>query len=265
MVNLNFVRRGSGSGATLILLHAFPFSSKMWEELISSLSDLDISIATIDLPGFGNTPNAEWTMSSIANSLHHAITLNKIYRPVLCGLSMGGYLALSYCSEYPNTLAGLILADTKSAADPEAVKQDREKFAQDAMKRGAIAAIERNLAKMTSESTKTNTPEIAEQIKTWMLEADPEATANALRAMAQRPDTTGILSSIYIPVLLIVGEEDPVTPPAEMEKMAALLPNATLIRIPNASHMSVNEKPEEFAAAVREYLNVILSGVDPED
>jgi 3-oxoadipate enol-lactonase len=252
MIKLTFHKRGSGP--TLILIHAFPFSSKMWDGLIASLSDLDISIATIDLPGFGETPNAEWTMSSIAAALHHGITVDKVYQPILCGLSMGGYLALSYCKEYPNTLAGLILADTKSAADPEAVKQDREKFAQDALRRGAVAAIERNLAKMTSDWTRSNNPEIAEQIKIWMFEADSQATANALRAMAQRPDTTEILSSLKIPVLLIVGEEDPVTPPAEMEKMAALIPNATLVKISNASHMSVNEKPTEFAAAVREYL-----------
>jgi 3-oxoadipate enol-lactonase len=252
MMKLTFHKRVSG--ATLILIHAFPFSSKMWDGLIASLSDLDISIATIDLPGFGKEPNAVWTMSGIARSIHEAIKERALEKPVLCGLSMGGYIALSYCRGYPDSLAGLILADTKSAADPESVKQDREKFAQDALKRGAIAAIERNLTKMTSDWTKTNAPEIAEQIKTWMLEADPQATANALRAMAQRPDSTEILSSLKIPVLLIVGEEDPVTSPAEMEKMAAVLPNATLVRIPNASHMSVNEKPEEFTAAVREYL-----------
>jgi pimeloyl-ACP methyl ester carboxylesterase len=259
MIKLTFHKRPSADSQTLILLHAFPFSSKMWSELIQNLSDLDIGIATIDIPGFGREPNGEWTMRDISCSLNEAINAECIAKPILCGLSMGGYLALSYCKEYPNTLAGLILADTKAAADPEPVKLDREKFAQDALKRGPVAAIERNLAKMTSAATKANAPEIAKQIEAWMLKADPQATANALRAMAGRPDTMSLLPSISAPVLLIVGAEDPVTPPSEMEKMATLLPNAKLVKIADASHMSANEKPEEFAAAVREFLGVILS------
>ncbi|HET6510976.1 MAG TPA: alpha/beta hydrolase [Candidatus Kapabacteria bacterium] len=251
---LTFHKRGSGPA--LILIHAFPFSSKMWSELVSSLSDLDISIATIDLPGFGSTPNAEWTMESISQEIYEAITSEGIERPILCGLSMGGYIALSYCKNYPLTVAGLILADTKAAADPEEVKQDREKFAQDALKRGAIAGTERNLAKMTSEWTKQNAPDVAKQIESWMLEADPQAIANALRAMAGRPDTMEMLASISVPVLLIVGEEDKVTPPSEMEKMAAVLPNATVVKIKDASHMSANEKPREFADAIREYFKL---------
>ncbi len=251
---LNFHHRGAGR--TLILIHAFPFSSAMWEELIVSLSDLDISIATIDLPGFGGSPNAEWTMESICESLFEAITSEGLERPVLCGLSMGGYITLSYCKHYPLTVAGLILADTKAAADSDEVKLDREKFAQDTLKRGAIAATERNLAKMTSDWTKANAPEVAKQIETWMLDADPQAIANALRAMAGRPDTMELLPTIAVPVLLIVGADDPVTTPVEMEKMAALLPIATIVKIPDASHMSVTEKPGEFAATVRQYLGV---------
>jgi pimeloyl-ACP methyl ester carboxylesterase len=252
MTKLSFHKRGTGPA--LILIHAFPFSSAMWDELIASLSDLDISIATIDLPGFGRSPNAEWTMESICEDLYTAITDEGVDRPVLCGLSMGGYIALSYCKQYPLTVAGLILADTKAAADSEEVKQDREKFAQDALKRGAIAGIERNLAKMTSDATKANAPDVAKQIETWMREADPQAIANALRAMAGRPDTMELLPTIAVPVLLIVGADDPVTTPLEMEKMAAVLPTATLVMISDASHMSVTEKPGEFAGAVRNYL-----------
>lgn len=248
---LTFHKRSDPDKPTLILIHAFPYSSKMWKDLSDRLSDLEISIATIDLPGFGAAPNVEWTMERIAESLHQA--LEGITKPVLCGLSMGGYLALAYCKQYPDSLAGLILADTKAAADTEAIKQDREKFAQETLRRGPIVAIERNLAKMTSEWTKANAPEVVEQLRSWMMEADPQATANALRAMAKRPDTMAILPSLNIPVLLIVGEEDPVTTPAEMGKMSKLLPNARLVPIPNASHMSVNEQPREFAEAVREY------------
>lgn len=258
MTKLTFHKRGGLASPTLVLIHAFPFSSEMWAELIASISDLDISIATIDLPGFGQTPNSEWTMEGISLSLHDTFAAEGIDQPVLCGLSMGGYIALSYCRSFPGTVGGLILAHTKAAADPDEVKQDREKFAQDALKRGAIAATERNLAKMTSDWTKANAPEIAKQIEDWMLAADPQAIANALRAMAGRLDTMDLLPSIEVPVLLIVGEEDKVTPLSEMQKMAALMPNAMLVKITDASHMSVTEKPREFAAAVHSYLTALV-------
>lgn len=255
MINLRHHKPAPSGAPTLILLHAFPFSSEMWSGLIELLSDT--GIATINMPGFGGTPNREWTMQDAATSLHEAIEREGIAKPVLCGLSMGGYLALAYAKQYPNELAGLILADTKSSADPEDVKQDREIFAQDALKRGAVAATERNLTKMTSEKTRKNSLDVAQQIESWMKAADPQAIANALRAMAKREDTSEMLRTLKIPVLLIVGEEDVVTPPSEMEKMKAALANATLVKIPGAAHMSVNEKPEAFAGAVRGYLSTL--------
>lgn len=252
MIKLTYRKRGTGK--TLILIHAFPFSSKMWDGLVSQLSDLDVSIATIDLPGFGGEPNTEWTMQSLAQALNDAIAAEGITRPILCGLSMGGYIALSYCKFYPDSVGGLILANTKAAADADEVRRDREAFAKDALKRGAIAAIERNLSKMTSDSTKQNAAHVSRQIESWMREADPQAIANALRAMAGRPDTMELLPTIDVPVLLIAGEDDKVTPQSEMMKMKARLPNAQFIALPKTAHMSVNEKPEEFARAVREYL-----------
>jgi 3-oxoadipate enol-lactonase len=247
-------RKKAEAGRTLVLIHAFPYSSKMWNELIPLLQNEAFGIATIDVAGFGTATTAEWTMPGVAKEIHDALASEEISMPVLCGLSMGGYIALAYAKAYPNDLSGLILADTKSAADPDDVKQDREKFAQDALKRGAIASVERNLDTMTSEATKRDRPEVVEQLRGWMLEADRQAIANALRAMAEREDTSDVLRTLHIAVLIIAGEEDPVTPVDVMEQMATLSPSAKVVRIPDASHMSVTEQPEAFAAAVREYL-----------
>lgn len=248
-------RKKAESGRTLVLIHAFPYSSKMWNELIPLLQNEPIGIATIDVAGFGTATTAEWTMPDVAAEIHDALTSEQISTPVLCGLSMGGYIALAYAKAYPDDLSGLILADTKAAADPDDIRQDREKFAQDALKRGAIASVERNLDKMTSEATKRERPEVVEQLRGWMLEADRQAIANALRAMATREETTDVLRALHIPVLIIAGDEDPVTPPAVMEEMSRLAPQAKMVRIPNASHMSVTEQPEQFANALREYLS----------
>jgi pimeloyl-ACP methyl ester carboxylesterase len=261
MIKLTLHKQTTESAPTLVLLHAFPFSSAMWHGLIDRLSDLQIGVATIDLPGFGGTPNHEWDMQQASSWLHDSLIRENIQRPVLCGLSMGGYLALAYAKLHPDALAGLILADTKSAADPDNVKQDREAFAQDALKRGAIASIERNLLKMTSDQTQKNLPKVAGQIKAWMKAADPQGIANALRAMAKREDTTERLRSLRVPVLLIVGEEDVVTPPSEMEKMKAVLTDAKLVKIAGAAHMSVNEKPDEFATAMRDYLHTLKTSL----
>lgn len=254
-MTIDIVQRASSQNApALVLLHAFPYSSKMWELMLPYLHEVDVTIVTTDLPGFGGNPAREWTMSGFAQDLHRSLVENGISRTVLCGLSMGGYLAFAYYRLYPNAITGLILADTKASADTEQAKADREKFAQDVLARGPIAAEEQQLAKMTSSSTKEDAPEIVEKIKSWMYETNPQGIANALRAMALREDSTDLLPSIAVPTLVMFGEEDVITSPEEMRSFAEKIPSATIASIPYAGHMSAVEQPRIFAEMIRGYL-----------
>jgi pimeloyl-ACP methyl ester carboxylesterase len=248
---------------TIVLLHAFPLSSAMWDGAVAEIEALrdDCEFVLVDLPGFGEAPVAsEWTMSSAAAALRSILRAEGAdpsaradkRRIVLGGLSMGGYVALQFYREYGSMLSGLIFSDTKAEEDTEAQKRLRGQFAQDALKRGPQAAVERLYSGFVTESTE---PEIAVEIQNWMLSAKPEAISAALLAMRDRPDSTDLLPVISLPTAVIVGEKDTTCPPDTMRAMAHQIAHATFEVIPEAAHLSAVEKPREWAAIVSSFLD----------
>lgn len=219
----------------------------------------DCEFILVDLPGFGDAPIAtEWTMSSAVHALRdilHSAAADPRPRAkrkvVLAGLSMGGYVALQFYRECGAMLAGLILCDTKAEADTEAQKRLRSQFAQDAMKRGPQAAVERLYSGFVTESTD---PETAIEIQNWMLAAKPEAISAALLAMRDRVDSTDLLPVIGLPTAVIVGEKDTTCTPDAMRQMAQRIANSSFEIIPEAAHLSAVERPAEWAAIVSSFL-----------
>jgi pimeloyl-ACP methyl ester carboxylesterase len=107
---------------------------------------------------------------------------------------------------------------------------------------------------VVASATAETQPALMERLRVWIEDAVPSSVAGAQRAMARRTDATPLLSAIRVPTLVIVGEEDPTTPPAEAAAIAAAIPGAKLVRIPGAGHLSNLEQPEAFNAAVREFM-----------
>ena len=242
----------------VVLLHAFPLSSTMWDRMADEFEELrdDTTFLLIDLPGFGDSPRQpDWTMQRIALPICQEIRHYTRERVVLGGLSMGGYAAFAFYSEYPNMLRGLVLSNTKADADTESAKHDREIFASDALARGSEAATHRLYSKFVTEETD---PEIAIDIRTWMDEAHPEAIADALHAMAARPDSTDLLRLISIPSLVISGSRDEIIPAADMRRVAVRLQDAAYVEIKGAAHLTAAERPKEWAEALGSFLDRIV-------
>ena len=239
----------------IVLLHAFPLSSAMWERMSAEFATLrdDAELIAIDFPGFGKSQRQEgWRMTDIAKQLHDEV-VRKFDRAVICGLSMGGYAALEYYRQYPSTVQALVLSNTKAVEDTEAAKRAREIFAKDALVRGADAAIERLYPGFVTERTD---PQIAEQIREWMAATNAEAIADALRAMAARRDSTDLLRLMTIPSLVISSSEDTVMPADGMRDMAVAMQDS-YINIDAAAHLSAVEGPKEWAKALSAFLDRI--------
>jgi 3-oxoadipate enol-lactonase len=240
---------------TIVLLHAFPLSSAMWEGAVASLQLLrdDVEIVLVDLPGYGESDvRVGWSMSEAAEAVREVIqsvTKNKV---ILGGLSMGGYVAFEFYRQFGAMLKGLILCDTKAEEDTEAQKRLRTQFAADAMKRGAPAAIERLYNGFVSEHTE---PEIAVAITSWMEDAKPEAISAALLAMRDRADSVDLLPLISLPVLVVVGEHDSTCTPTAMRDMSAKIANSSFAEISGARHLSAVEAPDEWAEIVSSFLD----------
>lgn len=248
----------AGRGTPLVLLHAFPLSSELWRPQLEALQD-EFRVVAPDLPGFGSSPDFESLpgIEQAATSVMALLQSLKIERCVLGGLSMGGYTALSFARLFPEALCGLILADTRAEADTEEAKANRNKMIALVESEGGAPVVEQMLSKLLGETTQKQNPTVVEAVRQIGLSQSPSAIANALRALRDRNDSLDLLPQISVPALVIVGDEDVLTPPAAARTLAGNIPDAQLCIIPQAGHLSNREQPEPFNAAVRDFIRAV--------
>jgi pimeloyl-ACP methyl ester carboxylesterase len=246
----------AGQGIPLLMVHGYPLDHTLWQPQIGVLSDIAHVIAP-DLRGFGQSKTLEgiYTMAAHADDLVALLDALNIGRAVVCGLSMGGYIALAFWLKYTSRVRGLILADTRAGADAPAVRQGRLDMVEQVKQHGSKPAADAMLPRLLSESTRQLRPDLVEFAYATMLRQSPAGILGAQQGMAERPDSTQILTTINVPTLAVFGEQDVITP-AETEgrSLAAAIPNAKLVVIPNAGHLSNLEQPEAFNVAVRDFL-----------
>src|SRR5882762_8437210 len=215
-----------GRGTPLILIHGFPLDNRIWESQLQSLSDKYRVIAP-DLPGFGQSKSTKpFTMDSLADDLHNLLKQLNALPCALAGLSMGGYMTFAYLKKYPTDLKALILIDTKADADTPDGKTGRNKMIETVRTSGSPAIAAAMLPKMLTPDSIQNRPQLVQQLKSIMESCPPLTIEHALAAMRDRPDSRSLLPSISIPTLIIVGDQDPITPPAVAETMNKEIPNS---------------------------------------
>lgn len=249
-----------GSGTPVLLLHAFPLNSKQWEGQIESLSERFRFIAP-DLQGFGGStaPDDEsvYSMDSYADDAAAILDELGLGDVVLTGLSMGGYIALAFLRRHRERVSALVLADTKAEADPPEAKEKRTNQQAQVRADGTAGLIEGLSGALLGEPTHAKKPDVVEATTKLMAENPPAGFIGALEAMKNRPDSTGDLGSITVPTLIIVGENDGVTPVAASEALNQGVSGSKLVVIPEAGHLSNLEAPEAFNGALAEFLGTL--------
>jgi pimeloyl-ACP methyl ester carboxylesterase len=246
-----------GPGPVVVLLHGFPLSRAMWDQQLDGIGSIYRVIAP-DLRGFGESPVPEgvYTMDAMADDVLELLETLEIMGPVVVGgLSMGGYVALSLAARYPTRVKALILMDTRAGADTPEVAQGREATAKTVIAADSAApVVDSMLPRLFSKMTLEQQAARVEPMKAVMERTAPQGIAGALRGMASRPDRRGDLPKIAVPTLVLVGEEDIITPPAEARAMADAIPNARLEVIPGAGHLAPYENPAAANAAILRFL-----------
>jgi 3-oxoadipate enol-lactonase len=240
-----------GGGKPLVLIHAFPLDGRMWTDTAQALSSR-CRLIVPDMRGFGESDlgGDHPSIADMADDVAALLDSLGIERAAVGGLSMGGYVSLAFAARHPARLERLILADTRAAADSDVARAGRADALALVEKEGVAALVERQLAALlspaASEALREQVRELGKQRR--------EGVSSAIRALRDRPDRRAELSAIACPTLVIVGTEDKISPPAEMVEIASAIAGARLVEITDAGHLSNLEKPNDFAAAVANFI-----------
>jgi 3-oxoadipate enol-lactonase len=246
-----------GVGLPVIFLHAFPLNRRMWEgELTALLGEARYRLVALDWRGFGESEITSEisTMELLADDVAGLMDALGMQNAVLCGLSMGGYAAFAFLRKYPQRVGGLILADTRPGADTPEAQANRENVARIAETQGTGAIADLQVPRLLSEYTRQQHPDVEARVRQLIDEATPRGIAAASRGMAQRADSSDLLAGITCPTLVIVGEQDALTPPTVAQDYASRIPGAQYVVIPQAGHLSNLEQPEVFLLAISGFL-----------
>jgi pimeloyl-ACP methyl ester carboxylesterase len=248
----------AGRGPAVVLLHAFPLNASMWSAQREALSG-SYRVICPDQRGFGGTQLGhdidDARLDDVADDVVAMLDARKVGTFVLGGLSMGGYVAMALLRRHPERVSALVLADTKATADPPEAAANRLRIAEAVVEAGNSALLlDEVLPKLIGATTKERRPMVQGRVKALVERAPAYAVSWAQRAMAARPDSLETLKAVDVPALVIRGDEDELSSQADTRAMAEALPKATLVTIPQSGHLTAVETPEEFNAALLEFL-----------
>jgi 3-oxoadipate enol-lactonase len=248
----------AGTGQPVLFIHGWPHNRTLWAAQLSGLATHARCLAP-DLRGFGGSSvSPPYTIDQYADDLAALLGVLGVDRAVVCGVSMGGYVALSMLRRHAHLLRALILTSTRATADTPEARDQRMRLIAFVRERGVEALAGRQLKAMVGETTFDARPDVREALRLLMAGAPAGGVIGALEAMAARADSTDLLAGINMPTLVVSGREDTFTPPDEVRGLAAAIPGARLEVIEGAGHVCCYERPVAFNHVVSDFLASLL-------
>lgn len=232
---------------TIIFIHGFPFNYTCWQPQVDHFKS-NYRVIAYDIRGFGSSsiPTDQQSIQLMADDLIAIMDALEIKKAVICGLSMGGYIALNAISRYARRFSGIVLCDTQCGDDSSEARDKRFKTIEHISKHGLEGFAVPFIDALFGPETYSRNPKLVQNTKEMVLSANVETVKATLKALAEREETCSILSQINVPVLLVFGMEDKITPPHNGSTMQAQIPNAIFETIEEAGHLSNLENPVEF-------------------
>ena len=248
-----------GLTAPIVLIHGYPLDGSMWAAQAAALQADGHQVLTPDLPGFGGTPppDPECTIGDYASFVHTLIREQAGGRAIVGGLSMGGYVVLELLQSYPEAVAAALLIDTRPEADTPEVRAGRQQSAAQIQQSGMAAVCYAMLERLVSRHA---APQLRQTVRDMMLRQPVAGVLAALHAMARRPDSTDLLATLKIPMLLVVGDHDVITPPSVAFSMHNHMPHAMLVQVADAGHLTPMEQPAAVTQAIKTFLGTLVHG-----
>ena len=243
-----------GTGQPVLFIHGWPHNRSLWAAQLSGLPTHARCLAP-DLRGFGGSSvMPPYAIDQYADDLAAFLGVVGVESAVVCGVSMGGYVALSMLRRHPALLRALILTSTRATADTPEAREKRMRLIAFVREHGVEELAGRQLKSMVGETTFNSRPDVREALRLLMAGAPAEGVIGALEAMAGRADSTDLLAGIGMPTLVVSGSEDTFTPPDEVRALADAIPGSRLEVIRGAGHVCSYERPAAFNHVVSEFL-----------
>ena len=258
MVNnlmVNYTDQGADDAPVIIFIHGFPLNKTMWNKQLECLRERYRVIA-YDIRGHGESDAGadDFSIKLFATDLIAFMDVLKVAKATVCGISIGGYIALNAIENYPERFEALVLADTTCKADNSVAKEKRMTTIKNIFEKGVheyAAGSVKNMFALQSFTTKKS--EIS-AVKQMIINTSEDSLGCTLVALAERKETSGKLTAIQVPVLILVGKEDKITPPGAAIYMHVLIENSLIHSIGNAAHLSNMENPDEFNIHLTSFL-----------
>jgi 3-oxoadipate enol-lactonase len=238
----------------VLLLHAFPLDASMWEQQLAALGGVAPAVAP-NFPGFGGAASSGgvMTMDAAADLAVEALDGAGIDRALVCGLSMGGYVAMAVWRRHRNRVAGFLLANTKSGADDDAGRERRQALAQRLRAEGNGFLVDSPPPLLSADAS----PELWSRVRDIIRAQPAEAIAAASLGMAERPDSTPDLHGIDVPTLVLTASADTLIPPEATVPMSEQIKGASLAVLEGAGHLSNLEAPQDFNRLLLERVQLL--------
>lgn len=243
-ITIGFTRRGSGP--SLLLLHGYPLDRSIWNT-VAGMLEADFDVIVPDLRGFGasDAMEADRSLIEYASDLAGLLEQLKIRKAHVVGHSMGGYVALAFAREFATQVAGLGLVSSQVAADTPERKSARQATARQVMEQGVMGVAEGMAPKLSAD------PAVRDFARDVILRQRPLGLSVALDAMAGRLDSTDVLKSFKLPVVIVHGDADELIPVDRAREMKSFVPAAHYLELPGGGHMPMMENPPAVAEALK--------------
>jgi YbgC/YbaW family acyl-CoA thioester hydrolase len=247
-----------GDGPAVLFVHGYPFDRSIWSHQVAALDGYRRIAPDLRGMGASDAPDLGYSMEIYAADLAALLDVLAVEEVVLCGLSMGGYIAFECLRRWRQRVRGLVLMDTRAEADTVEGRKARDAAAALARDGGAEAVTESLLPQVLGRSTRSGASITAERVRGMMSSTPVPGLVGALAAMRDRPDSSPLLAELAgVPTLVVVGEEDALTPPDVARAMADRIPGAKLVTIPGSGHLPPVERPVETTRALVEFLRTL--------
>jgi 3-oxoadipate enol-lactonase len=257
-LTVSYCDHGPDDAPVIVFIHGFPLNKSMWNEQVEALKD-NYRVIAYDIRGHGNSDPGidDFFIELFVHDLLRFMEKLRIQKSILCGLSLGGYIALNAVLKYPDRFDGLILNDTQCIADTPEIKENRCTAIIRIKEQGVEQYADESIKKLFAPESFIKKENVIAEVKEMIINTPKQTLCNTLHALAERKETCSRLQEINVPVLIMVGKEDKITPIAAAQQMHEKILNSKLEIIQHAGHLSNLENPTAFNTHLVKFLELV--------